>query len=199
MSNYFTVKLVDRMIQNNVIDCSKREEYLYTVQILIEKYIGFFLIYFIAFFFGTVRETTLFLLPYITIRKYSGGFHCKTETGCLFLSQIFVVVSVLVEVPILLKHIFITKVLFIIMIGFIFIVGSINHPNLNWTKIEFKRSKKLSIRTTGLWAVLLVILRFIGISYEVLVYFITGIINVSFLMMIAKILKQEVKKYDEED
>lgn len=200
MPEILTKRIVEKMIMKEVIDIRQEEEYLYTVQLLIERCIGFAIIFLFALLAGKIIETVLFLLPYLTIRKYSGGYHCKTDLGCLVLSLIFVVISILLEAPMLMNYRFITNVVFIISIGFMLIIGPVNHPNMNWTRDEFFRCKRLFHITVLIWTILLVLGEAIGGNMsELIIYCQIGVINASFLMMTAKILKQEVKPYEKDD
>lgn len=199
MSEILTKRIVEKMIMKEVIDIRQEEEYLYTVQLLIERCIGFAIIFLFALLAGKIIETVLFLLPYLTIRKYSGGYHCKTDLGCLVLSLIFVVISILLEAPMLMNYRVITNVVFIISIGFMLIIGPVNHPNMNWTRYEYFKCKRLFHITVLIWTILFVLGEVNENMSELIVYGQIGVINVSFLMMTAKILKQEVKPYEKDD
>lgn len=197
MSEYLAKKIVNKMIINNVVDDKNTDAYQYAVQLLIEKCIGFILIYIFALVAGKTVETSLFLITYLTIRRYSGGYHCKTDIGCLFLSLIYVVVSVCFEIPFLINHRISADIIFASSIVFMLIAGPINHPNMNWSKDEYIAIKKRFFLVVLVWLVIITCVELIDVPKNIIIYLYVGVINASFLMMISKILKQEVKQYDE--
>ncbi|MCR5604476.1 MAG: accessory gene regulator B family protein [Lachnospiraceae bacterium] len=197
MSVFFANLLVNKMIINDVIDCGKREEYIYTLQLLIEKLIGIVLVYVFALSIGKIVETTLFFITYSTVRKYSGGFHCRTEAGCLIASIGFVIFSILIEAPLLLEHKIVTNIIYLFAVCFILIVGPINHPNMNWSKKEYKRSKKTSSRIVLLFSILLILSELIGLPIRTTIFIRIGMINAIALIVLAKITKQEVKQHEQ--
>lgn len=196
MSEYITQKLVDRMITIKIVDSQQREEYLYTVQLLIEKIVGFLAIYLLAFFSGKIIETTLFLLPYITLRKYTGGYHCKTSLMCIIMSAAIATFTTLIEIEFFINNLAVAFFLFILAVIFIIKVRTVNHPDMNWSVEEYDRIKILSLRSIVVWVAVIFIFKLLCVPIKVIVCFLTGIINTSLFMVIAKILKQEVKLYD---
>ncbi len=46
---------------------------------------------------GSFPGLVLFYLFYSMIRKYSGGFHCKTQLGCLMLSEVVLLLVVIAK------------------------------------------------------------------------------------------------------
>lgn len=67
----------------------------YAVQVLLEKWISLTVMGILAGSFGYGKEYILFLLVFMPLRAYCGGFHMKTYAGCLVCSCL-VVASVLV-------------------------------------------------------------------------------------------------------
>lgn len=198
MSEYLSEKIVDKMINNDVIDVQQRDEYLYTVQLLIEKCIVYVIVGFFAVLVGKIIETLLFLLVFLTIRKYSGGYHCKTEIGCVISSLILVVVVILIEGPFLQVHRIAANVFFALSVCIMLVIGPVNHPNMNWSEYEYDRSKRVTAIMVLIWTALIICSELIGLSFEMTIYCRIGVVNAVILILLAKIKKQEVKHYGQE-
>ena len=75
--------IADRMAVSGVISEEDKEFYCYSVQVLIEKFFGFTLIFAIALYFHILLQVVAFLFAFTMIRRFSDGYHCKTSFGCL--------------------------------------------------------------------------------------------------------------------
>lgn len=89
-------KIVFNMMQANIIEENESEEYIYGIQILLEKVISYSIIILIALVLHRLFEIVLFLSAFSFLRKYSGGIHCKRFTTCLMASTIVTFSSVAV-------------------------------------------------------------------------------------------------------
>lgn len=79
-------KIVARMMMANLISEKDAEEYIYGVQILLEKIISYSIIFLLALILNRLLEVFLFVISFSLIRKYSGGIHCKRFETCLIAS-----------------------------------------------------------------------------------------------------------------
>ncbi len=197
MSELISLKIVNRMIRTNIIDIAQREEYLYSVQLLIEGITGYLLIGVTAAAMGIFVRTLMFMAAYATVRRYAGGYHCRTYTGCTILSLIVTILSVTVVAQIMEKHILLSIIILLISAGYLIVVGAVNNPDMNWTREEYHKMKLLSAKTVCIWLGILAVLAVVGVPFRISVHFMVGIINATITVMIAKISKQEVK-YNEE-
>ena len=68
-------KIVARMMMANLISEKDAEEYIYGVQILLEKIISYSIIFLLALILNRLLEVFLFVISFSLIRKYSGGIH----------------------------------------------------------------------------------------------------------------------------
>lgn len=60
--------------------------YSYAMYSVMFVSIPVFLSIVVGIFMDTLLESILFIAPFVLIRKYSGGFHLKSPTVCLFVS-----------------------------------------------------------------------------------------------------------------
>lgn len=74
------------LIKNGVVKTEERELYEYAVHSLVLSLAPLVIVMIIGSFMGAVKESILFILPFMAIRKFSGGFHAKHEWICLMSS-----------------------------------------------------------------------------------------------------------------
>ncbi|MDD3338932.1 MAG: accessory gene regulator B family protein [Lachnospiraceae bacterium] len=65
--------------------------YKYQLQVMFEQFIGFSIMFLLAFFGGKTIDLCIFLVVFIPIRSYAGGYHMDTFRGCLVMSNVLVV------------------------------------------------------------------------------------------------------------
>lgn len=70
------------LIASKTIDPEDRELYEYAVSCLFITLSPLLLILCIGFLLGMVRESIVLIIPFMTIRKFSGGIHAKSPFVC---------------------------------------------------------------------------------------------------------------------
>lgn len=71
------------LIRHGVVQAEERELYEYAVHSLVLSLAPLVIVIIMGSFMGVVKESILFILPFMVIRKFSGGFHAKHEWVCL--------------------------------------------------------------------------------------------------------------------
>lgn len=71
------------LIKHEAIEAEDRELYEYAVYSLILTFSPLILIIIIGGLMGVIKESILLILPFMIIRKFSGGFHAKHDWTCL--------------------------------------------------------------------------------------------------------------------
>lgn len=87
-------KFVDFQITKGYLGEAERNKYVYAYELTINQSINLFLTFILAVVFGEVHSVTLFLVLYIPLRKYSGGFHADSNEKCILYSA-FAIVGVI--------------------------------------------------------------------------------------------------------
>lgn len=82
--------VLDKMIQQGIIDESDSIEYEYAIEVIFLKFIHIITIFSMAFLFNFLVPTFIFFLSFHYFRQYMGGYHSKNVIFCFFLSPIFV-------------------------------------------------------------------------------------------------------------
>lgn len=92
---YVTEKIIDRLLCLNIIESKDKDLYTYGF------HQGFLMIFnlitaiVIGFSFKMVWEILFFLMAYIPLRSYAGGYHAKTPLGCYIFSVIMMIIVLL--------------------------------------------------------------------------------------------------------
>lgn len=84
-------RLVVKLIKDGAIEEEDREIYEYGFTQGIVMLINFICTLLIGFCMGMVKEVLVFMLAYIPLRSFSGGFHAKTQARCFVYSNLLVV------------------------------------------------------------------------------------------------------------
>ena len=99
---------------NDITDSEKKENIAYGLEILLSTAVSVLIITILAILLGTFGETILFLLPFMLLRTYSGGYHAQTHFRCflilffafcinLILNSMIIIFSAIASVIIILK------------------------------------------------------------------------------------------------
>lgn len=185
-------RLTTRLISNELVDEREREIYQYSIQLWIEKVLGVSVIICFAIIFRVLIETLLFLIFFAEIRKRAGGYHANSFLSCFVGSIVLYVGYVILIYPVLSQHLVFNGGLVIIASLIIFIIGAVNHPNMEWNELELKRTKlyaRINV-LVELVCVGLAIVFHMKVSYILFMSY--GIILSASLLVLGKIIKQEV-------
>lgn len=79
------------LIDNHAIDIGDRELYEYAIYSMLITISPILLVFVIGVFMGTLKEGLVLLIPFMCIRKYSGGYHAKHPSVC-FVSSCLILV-----------------------------------------------------------------------------------------------------------
>lgn len=184
--------LTMRLISNELIDKKDKEIYQYSIQVWIEKMLGILMIICLAVIFRVLVETLLFLLFFAEIRKRTGGYHTNSFLTC-FIGSIGIYAGYVKLIYPLLNQYLVANISLVLIASIvIWIIGAVNHPNMEWNDMEYKRTK-LYARINVLIELLcigLAIMFHIKTSYILFMSY--GIILSAILLVLGKIIKQEV-------
>lgn len=78
--------LANRLVQNEIISNEDYEVYRFGIECFIMKAVHIITYLLIGLWLHMLRELIVFLIVFIPIRVYSGGYHAKTPLKCYFVS-----------------------------------------------------------------------------------------------------------------
>ena len=180
--------LVQVLIQKEILDEERREEYEYVLATKFEKIVAYSILLLVALLIGKPLQGMLFALSFVSLRQTTGGFHAESFLGCLFGSTLTLLSAVKTISE---RYTEVIGILLLLSILCILCFAPVNHPNLALTKEERKKHKYLSI------CVLCVELGIIGVGEYLQMHFqrymIASVILCAVFILLAKIIGQEVK------
>lgn len=92
-----TVKIADWLIRCQVITEEDRELYEYAIYSIFLTISPLFLAIVFGYLFGAVWESILIILPFVAVRKFSGGYHAKKAGICLISSSLLLVLCIILS------------------------------------------------------------------------------------------------------
>lgn len=113
-----SVKIVDWLIGCNVIQESDKDLYEYAVYSIFLTASPVILAITAGLLLGAIGRSLLIILPFVAIRKYSGGYHAKTPRVCFVASSLLLVLCIILSF-----HIKCSGILMCITVGAIVSLG----------------------------------------------------------------------------
>jgi accessory gene regulator B len=175
-------------ITSNKFDEKYYEVYKYGIEILLSTVIDVVLIVFFGTLFGNTLNGLLYLIVFIPLRQFTGGFHAKTHLRCTLCS--ISVFSLICFINVFLfPYINIIALEVFILLGFIVIV--IYAPVINVNKILTEKKAKINKKRSIIlyWIICL----FALIIFPINVHY-SGMIFLTVSSIILMILLEEILK-----
>lgn len=146
MINYLTNNITEYFCSNNIITDDEKDIYIYGLQLIISSVVGIILIIFLGFILNNIINSILFLVTFISIRMYSGGYHANSYIKCNVSLVIIYLLSIGVISIIPYNYILIMYISMIILTIYIIIKYSpVDNENKKLTNNQKKRNKKITL------------------------------------------------------
>jgi accessory gene regulator B len=156
-------KYVGNLVNKNIIETDKQQIYTYGIKQGILIIINIATVVAIGLVLVMLAESIVFLVTYILIRTYAGGYHAKSQLGCYIFSTVAITVILLG-----IKHItfscFICLIAALISAIVIYVLSPIENINKPLSKKEKIMYGKKSRTLVGIFTTLSLIMWFIGIK-----------------------------------
>lgn len=189
--------IADRMCKLEIIKEDDLKYYAYSIQVLLERTIGFILIGIFALAFNSFFEIAVFVTTFILIRIHSDGIHCRSSIGC-FIASVLFTLSTIPVTSLLINHPIICKEAVMFSMVLIFVIGTIRDPNLDLSDNEYIRLKRRSRIGISIIGPIALALLMIFPENQLVYYSALGVIYNALSLMAVKILKREVSGNEEE-
>lgn len=144
-----SARLADRLLNRGAIAAEKKDIYVYGFQLLISFLFSTSLVLLIGAVFGKIGETLAFLIVYILLRSFSGGYHANSYAVCTIVTisvyLIIILMSSLINVNLI-------AYLSLLLCGIILLafMAPVRHPN---KKISSKDAIKYKIISLCLYSI----------------------------------------------
>lgn len=176
--------------EKNIVKQEDEEIYAYGMELLYSSIFNILLAVLISVVTNTFLPTTVFIVTFIILRQYIGGYHAKTHFGCM---TIFVVVLIIFSI--LAKHtpinfeIPVSVVIDVISIILVILFAPVEHPNKPLSDNDKMRLRKKGIFCIFVISVIITAMITFSITRRYGMYISIGIFTSS-IAMVSEILKQ---------
>ena len=183
-------QFVDLLIGKQILETERKDEYVYVLTLLVERTITYGFLIVIAIMLHQLLLGIIFLVSFLLLRRTTGGFHSSTYIGCLLGTIALFFLSLKVIVPLLQQWHWLGIGISVIAVIAILVLAPVNHPNLCLTEEEIRLHKKWCLLVLGIECCLVVIAYLLGCYWQQ--YIQAGVLDCAVLVIIAKIIRQEV-------
>ena len=182
MIDELIVKIVDSMINTDIISKDDKEAYVYAYTITLEKVLTLITISIMGVVLNRLVNIIIFLCTFMFLRRRTGGFHLETFMGTNL-------ICVIIEACDFVWLKYMTLVMFLCMVSVLYIicVGTVNHPNLALNDGELMESKKRARIIVALEALLTIVLCIVRVDRTITGYMAMGINICALLLVMSKI------------
>lgn len=185
-------RMVGMMLSEQIIENEEKEEYVYSLTILVEGFITIVSIMALSIIWGNSISTAGFLLFFLTLRKRTGGYHAPTFYQCYFMTlATYCLVVYLCQNFIFWQKYHWLGVLVSSII--ILVIGTVNHPNVQMNQFELENAKESARYMLMLEVGILFFLKWMQANPVTITYLSTAITLCGTLLCLAKFIGQEVR------
>lgn len=192
MIKYISNRLLQYLLQANVIDKSEDvlAYYKYGIEITISSLLNIVLIISIGVISEQFIESILFLICFVTLRQFTGGYHADSYFKCNFLfSVLYIFLLIIYNLTASLISFYGELLIAIFSITVIITECPIEHPNKLLSNPQKKINKYLAIILGLLYSMVGVTLKVL--SYDIGVIFLYALMLISILVIVATLKKCE--------
>lgn len=147
--------LLTTFMRYNLMHSEESDIYKFGIECLILKVMHYASYFMLSIILGCFAEFLVFILTYLVLRKYAGGIHADTRSGCLIISNI-----IFGAVMIIGRNIGNSNLMFVTIISVIIIIicAPVSNPN---RKLTIHENKKFKIVAISICAIEIITLYFI--------------------------------------
>ena len=184
--------LTDYLILNGLIEGEKSEEYIYGFEVIFGKILNYGTLLVLACINHNLIPTMFFMASFFSLRSRTGGYHAKKPLNCYLGTFIIYIFVTKAAAPLIMSsHYFLYGVVVISGI-LIFAFSPVNHPNLDLDEEEIRQCRNSSRWLTILISICVLFFVWLDMSPVFLSYIVAGMGMDAGLLLLAKIIKQEV-------
>ncbi len=137
-------RLTRHLLRCNIINEEDKDIYIYGLELLVSFIFSVSIIILLGVLLNSIFETIIFLMVFILLRGFSGGFHARTYWMCSFVTFLTYGISLLFS-KLIFIHLIGYMILFVIGVIIMIIFSPIDHPNKALSQKQKKKFKSLSV------------------------------------------------------
>lgn len=165
MFRYIAEDIAFLLIKNKIFDIEKRDKCVYGAEVLLLNLSNILTALIISILSRSMLHFAAFMLIFVPLRIFTGGFHAKSSDSCYVLTTATYALTVLCvkllpELYANIPAIITLAILIILMILF----APVEHKNNPLNADEHKRNRLISVSLTAIDSLIFIILYFLSIS-----------------------------------
>lgn len=137
-------KIGDDLVRSNVVNEEDEEIYIYGLNQILVSIISVLSAMIIGVIGGMLFEISVFMISYIPLRSFAGGYHAKTPTRC-YLVSVIMLIAVLLSMKYLILPDWLYYTILLMAILVIFVFSPVEAMNKPLNKAEHKVYKRITI------------------------------------------------------
>ncbi|MEY8355411.1 accessory gene regulator B family protein [Lachnospiraceae bacterium 54-53] len=185
MIREFASMVGKRWIKNGLISSEYYECYVYGIELIVSQILGISIILLLGAITGTHLNAVVFLVVFILVRQYTGGYHAGNYLSCNIIFSLSYIVNMLIVARNEINLFILVAFTFTIGIGTISIIGPCTHKNKRIEETLLKANKTKSL---VLYVVCCLISVCIASSHQSLALtIVVTLLQIIILMIIGKI------------
>ena len=186
MFRYFAENITFVLIKNKVLNIEKRDKYMYAIEVILLNSILLLTFLGVSIVGKNLLLFVGFLLFFIPIRTFAGGYHAKHSEVCFGMSLGIYIVAMIIynHFPNLYKNLY-AVVLFTLAIIVLFIWSPLKNPNHPLTDCQYDRNRRIVFTIIIIYTVLFVF--FSKINCKIVSVEVIFIILASVFLLIGKL------------
>lgn len=96
MFHKISERIIAYVIKNNALDKGKAEEYIYGLEISLSVLASYLSVILIGILMGMLWQSALYLFIFVTVRRFAGGFHFKSQVICYLSTCVISAIALLI-------------------------------------------------------------------------------------------------------
>lgn len=152
--------ITEWLIRQEAVEKAEQEMYEYAVHSLILMLAPMMLAILFGSIMGLMAEDFVMILPFMVIRKFSGGYHAKHERNCLIGSSLLIMVCIYAAGT--LEFGLVLSIVLGMATVSLMVFSPINHENRRLDAEERCSYKRMTVILTAIFLVLYVVLGWLG-------------------------------------
>lgn len=185
-------KVTDRLLSRNAIKDEDYEIYQYGLEQLFTSILNMLTLFVIGSIMGMIWQGIIFVLSFMLLRKYAGGYHASTPLRCYLLTTLIITVALSV-----MKYLEISILIYLVLLMvssvIVYMLTPVEAVNKEFDKIEKIIYRKKTI-LTWIVEVSLAIGVFILKHYEISICIFMAVIMVGISLVTGHIEIKLVKR-----
>jgi len=185
MHNKIVQRVADDLVLNNVINSEDRELYTYGLQQGLFMLLNILTIVIVGQIFRMLWQSIVFMISYIPLRVYAGGYHARTPVGC-YIGSVILIVVVLLGIKFIPWTNFICITVALISGTIIYVVSPVEDSNKPLTVIEAKAYGKNAKDTFIIELCMLILLTVLSMN-NVAECIAASLLALNFMLLLGKV------------